>query len=70
MSDGKEVRTDLTGSEFPAGKLDEGEAETRVSSELEEALKKLNPEEVERRRKRLSSSIYRYTSICHIFSLT
>ena len=55
------VGSDLAGGEFPAGRLDgeEGEEETGVSSELEEALKKLTPEEVERRRKRLSSSVYR-----------
>ena len=66
MSDSEGVKAeeeddDLTGGEFPAGKLlvqDEDE-EVGVSSELEEALKKLTPEEVERRRKRLSSSVYR-----------
>ncbi len=47
------------GGEFPGGRVGGDDENVTVSSELEEALKKLTPQEVERRRQRLSSETYR-----------
>ncbi len=55
---GTTLGDELGGDEFVSGQLDDTDGEG-VSSELEEALRKLTPEEVERRRKRLNSGAYR-----------